>query len=388
MRELRGERYAEVDGLRVRYLEAGAGPAVLFLHGASTGSSAEVWEDVFQPLAGAGYRPIAYDQPGYGLTDNPTDFTNSYRARFITKVMDALAIDRATLVGHSQAGGFALQTAVQQPDRVAALAIVSSGPLLPPLPDANGAAAPERTGRADSGDPSLEDVRRLMESEVFHKSLITSALVERRHRLSVGKNRVAAAERSRAREPRAEGKPPWQQLAELKLPLVMLYGENDRAAAGQRARLLKEQQPQLDVRVLPEAAHSQVAAFDGPFAPRSSRLSAQEPGPGAEDMSDLPGWDLDYEEAEPASGFTALRLILIADPDEDQRVAAQRAAVTELAGQRGVGISELAMDGEHPLVRLAGVIQLADYASVYLAIASGIDPGQTVAIRDLRIRIE
>ena len=72
--------------------------------------------------------------------------------------------------------------------------------------------------------------------------------------------------------------------------------------------------------------------------------------------------------------------MLIADPDEDQRVAAQRAAVTELAGQRGVGMSELAMDGEHPLVRLAGVIQLTDYASVYLAIASGIDPGQTVAI--------
>jgi glucose/mannose-6-phosphate isomerase len=140
--------------------------------------------------------------------------------------------------------------------------------------------------------------------------------------------------------------------------------------------------------MLPEAAHSQVAAFDGPFAPRSSRLSAQEPGSGPDDLSDLPGWDLDYEEEEAASGFTALRLILIADPDEDPRVASQRAAVTELAGQRGVGISELAMDGEHPLVRLAGVIQLADYASVYLAIASGIDPGQTVAIRDLRTRIE
>jgi glucose/mannose-6-phosphate isomerase len=140
--------------------------------------------------------------------------------------------------------------------------------------------------------------------------------------------------------------------------------------------------------VLPAAAHSQVAAFDGPFAPRSSRLSAQEPGPGPDDPAGLPGWDLDYEETEPASGFTPLRLILIADPDEDQRVAAQRAAVTELAGQRGVGISELGMDGEHPLVRLAGVIQLADYASVYLAIASGIDPGQTVAIRDLRTRIE
>src|SRR5690348_10678419 len=140
--------------------------------------------------------------------------------------------------------------------------------------------------------------------------------------------------------------------------------------------------------MLPEAAHGQVAAFDGPFAPRSSRLSAQEPGSGPDDLPDLPGWDLDYEEDEAASGFTALRLILIADPDEDPRVASQRAAVTELAGQRGVGISELGMDGEHPLVRLAGVIQLADYASVYLAIASGIDPGQTAAIRDLRTRIE
>jgi glucose/mannose-6-phosphate isomerase len=147
--------------------------------------------------------------------------------------------------------------------------------------------------------------------------------------------------------------------------------------------------------VLPEAAHNQVAAFDGPFAPRSSRLSApstEDPGlPGTRadlsDMPDLSGWDPDYDEGEP-SGFTALRLILIADPDQDQRVATQRAAVTELAAERGVGMSELGMDGEHPLVRLAGVVQLTDYASVYLAIASGIDPGQGVAIKDLQARTE
>jgi len=146
------------------------------------------------------------------------------------------------------------------------------------------------------------------------------------------------------------------------------------------------------VGLLPEAGYNQVAAFDGPFAPRSSRLSAQgsqEPASPLAAPDTIPDeWDLDYEEPEQISGFTALRLILITDPDEDARVGAQRAAVTELAGQRGVGLSELAMDGEHPLVRLAGVIQLTDYASVYLAIASGIDPGQTVAIRDLRTRIE
>jgi glucose/mannose-6-phosphate isomerase len=150
--------------------------------------------------------------------------------------------------------------------------------------------------------------------------------------------------------------------------------------------------------VLPEAAHNQVAAFDGPFAPRASRLSAPsaqppglaEPSEDISDHPDLAAWDLDYEEADSdeAAGFPVLRLVLIADPDQDQLVAAQRAAVTELAGQRGVAMSELAMDGEHPLVRLAGVIQLTDYASVYLAIASGIDPGQAVAVNDLQARIE
>jgi glucose/mannose-6-phosphate isomerase len=107
-------------------------------------------------------------------------------------------------------------------------------------------------------------------------------------------------------------------------------------------------------------------------------------------MPDLGAWELDYDESDDdeSSGFTALRLVLIADPDQDARVAAQRAAVTDLAAQRGVAMSELGMDGEHPLVRLAGVIQLTDYASVYLAIASGIDPGQGVAVNDLQARIE
>jgi glucose/mannose-6-phosphate isomerase len=149
--------------------------------------------------------------------------------------------------------------------------------------------------------------------------------------------------------------------------------------------------------LLSEAAHNQVAALDGPFAPSSSRLSAPEPDElvlppvgEAGDLPDLDAWDLDYQDNDDSetSGFTALRLVLIVDPDQDQRAATQRAAVTDLVAQRGVGMSELAMDGEHPLVRLAGLIQLTDYASVYLAIASGIDPSQAVAIDDLQSRIE
>jgi glucose/mannose-6-phosphate isomerase len=156
------------------------------------------------------------------------------------------------------------------------------------------------------------------------------------------------------------------------------------------------------VGLLPEAAHNQIAALDGPFTP-AARPPASSPESGltaepqstsfseGENMSGLPdlsSWDLDYEDRRPVSGFTPLRLVLITDPDQDQRVAAQQRAVTELAEQRGIGLSELAMDGEHPLVRLAGVLQLADYASVYLAIASGIDPSQAAAVSELQARIE
>jgi glucose/mannose-6-phosphate isomerase len=160
------------------------------------------------------------------------------------------------------------------------------------------------------------------------------------------------------------------------------------------------------VGLLPDALHNQIAAFDGPFAPVANRAPgpAGEPlpppetilepetpldEPGLSGLSDLSDWSLDYEDSRgPTSGFTPIRLVLIVDPDQDPRVGAQQRAVSELVGQRGIGLSELAMDGEHPLVRLAGVVQLTDYASVYLAIASGIDPSQTAAITDLQARIE
>jgi glucose/mannose-6-phosphate isomerase len=110
--------------------------------------------------------------------------------------------------------------------------------------------------------------------------------------------------------------------------------------------------------LLPEAVHNQLGIFDGPFVPGPASL-------------------------EPAAGFTPLRLVLISDQD-----SRESAAISELAARRGIAVSELAMAGEHALVRLAAVTQLTDYASVYLGIASGIDPGQADTIRDMPARIE
>jgi glucose/mannose-6-phosphate isomerase len=112
---------------------------------------------------------------------------------------------------------------------------------------------------------------------------------------------------------------------------------------------------------LPEANHNQVVAFDGPFAPGTS------------------GADAD-------SGFP-LRLVLLADSDEHPQVTRRRQASAELASERGIGVSELPMAGQHALERFASVVQLIDYATVYLGIASGVDPTPIEIIQDLKERI-
>ena len=117
------DKFVQVGRLKTRYLEEGSGPAVILLHGASLGSSADVFTRNLSSLARAGLRVIAYDQPGFGLTDNPGDYSVAYRRRFIMMFMDALALERAALVGHSQAGSMAVALAFEYPQRISKVMI-------------------------------------------------------------------------------------------------------------------------------------------------------------------------------------------------------------------------------------------------------------------------
>jgi pimeloyl-ACP methyl ester carboxylesterase len=94
-------------GLRVRVLAHGRGPAVLLLHGASEGAA--VWAPLFPHLGG--FRAIAVDLPGHGLSD-PLGFRRG-RVReqaheVMADVLDALELDDVPVIGHSLGGMFAL----------------------------------------------------------------------------------------------------------------------------------------------------------------------------------------------------------------------------------------------------------------------------------------
>jgi glucose/mannose-6-phosphate isomerase len=68
-------------------------------------------------------------------------------------------------------------------------------------------------------------------------------------------------------------------------------------------------------------------------------------------------------------------------------VAKRREVSAELARARGIPLTELTAEGEHPLERIATLIAFADYTSVYLAIALGVDPTPQAVVRDLKARI-
>jgi pimeloyl-ACP methyl ester carboxylesterase len=248
------DKFIQVDGLKTRYLEEGTGPAIVFVHGASLGSSADVFQETLRTLAKGGFRAIAFDQPGYGYSDNPSDYRASYRMHFIPKFIDALGLGKGAVAGHSQAGIMVLRLALDRCPQVSKVVVIGTGPLLPPLPDQGGRAR-ERGDEDGDSEPTLESTKKLLEENIFNKALITPDVIEKRYRLSIGKNFDASKQRANARERSTDEVPLWQRLKEVPVPLLMLYGAQDRGSAGKRAALLREKEPSIRLEVIDHAAH-------------------------------------------------------------------------------------------------------------------------------------
>ncbi len=117
--------YAEVNGIRLHYASAGAGPLILFAHGFP-----QFWYAWKAQLAefGRDHRTAAPDLRGYNLSSKP-DGVESYRVRHLVEDLRALAAqlgsDRFTLVGHDWGGVVAWAFAIQHPELLRRLVIVN-----------------------------------------------------------------------------------------------------------------------------------------------------------------------------------------------------------------------------------------------------------------------
>ena len=162
------------------------------------------------------------------------------------------------------------------------------------------------------------------------------------------------------------------------VPVVLGDGDVTAVAASRAVSMLARTARVPAMRgSLPDDAGDVVATFDGPLATR----------PDADIFSD-PEFD------GPSAASPLLRLLLLRDaaptpdrPDGSWLETSRTADAVRLTAQdAGIRVTEISADPGHPLERLADLISRTDFASVYMALASGIDPLTSPHVADLRDR--
>jgi 4,5:9,10-diseco-3-hydroxy-5,9,17-trioxoandrosta-1(10),2-diene-4-oate hydrolase len=258
------DKYVTIDGLKVRYLEEGSGTPVLFMHGASLGSSADVFRRNLPNFAKAGLRAIAFDFPGYGLSEVGDDLGLAYQTNTAPKFIDALGLGKVALVAHSRSGGQAVQLAGKEPARYSHLVVLGTGGLIPPLPADIEGRYNQVAARVDrqmaEAEPTPADTEKLMKADLFHTELVTPAELALRHSRSIGRNFEIFTKRARSEEGaggsgQTPAVPQWQRALDLKIPVMLIYGRQDRAHAGERAELFKKSHPQVNLHIMEGCKH-------------------------------------------------------------------------------------------------------------------------------------
>ena len=116
-------RFQTVDGVRLRYVRAGTGPAIVLLHGFA--SSIVTWRDVMPALA-RDHDVVALDFPGFGGSAIREGLPPSAYPGLVVGFVESLGLPRASLVGNSLGGGVAVVVAARHPQRVDRLVLIDS----------------------------------------------------------------------------------------------------------------------------------------------------------------------------------------------------------------------------------------------------------------------
>ena len=202
------------------YDETGSGPVVVLLHAGIADRT--MWSEHLGPLAQDGYRAIAMDLPGFG----EAQVTQGEQAPWadVLLTMDALAIDRAALVGNSFGGAVALRAAAVAPDRVTALALISA-----PAPGIEPSDELEAAWAAEEEALERGDVEDAVEA-VVNAWVLPDAPVALRERIAVMQRRAFALQAGAASVTEASD-PVEQQpdvLAHLDVRTLVAAGEHDK----------------------------------------------------------------------------------------------------------------------------------------------------------------
>lgn len=224
--------------------DVGEGVPVVFLHGSGTGVSAAANWWLTLPALADSVRAIAIDLVGFGATIEAPETSYGIRewGEHTLRVLDALGIEKAWLVGNSLGGWIALQLAADHPDRV--LGVISMG---------TGGSAPTAAIMSHATpDTTFEGLRRSFENFVTDSSLVADAMVLARQEVALHEVRsgrldkvIEARERDRATLPLAD-----EDMANLNLPVLLIHGLADHVIPPSRTWALVNLIPTADAVIL------------------------------------------------------------------------------------------------------------------------------------------
>jgi pimeloyl-ACP methyl ester carboxylesterase len=119
------QRWVRVQDRWVNLVEHGEGKPVLFVHG--LGGSWQNWLENIPAVAEAGYRAIAVDLPGFGASEMPAEkISIGGYGRFVEALLEELGTGPVALVGNSMGGFIGAEVAIQFPQHVDRLVLVSA----------------------------------------------------------------------------------------------------------------------------------------------------------------------------------------------------------------------------------------------------------------------
>lgn len=252
-------RSVVVDGQRLAYVDEGDGPPLLLLHG----FGGAIWQWEYQlPALSATHRVIALDLLGAGLSDKPDiAYRPDEYLHYVRGFLDALGIDRVTVIGNSMGAGIALGLALTTPDRIDRLILIGGLP-----PNVKGTLTSPLIRRAlDTQAPTwlirflgwfagTSATNRVLEEIVYDHRLLTPAVRDRSHRNRQGGGMIGPALAT------ARALPLWEsdyapRLGTITHQTLVLWGEQDRVFPLAVGKTLAAHLPQAHVIAIPQAGH-------------------------------------------------------------------------------------------------------------------------------------
>ena len=112
------DKYINANGVKIRYIEAGKGAAIVLLHGGTSNLESWTSRGVVDNLA-KDFRVIAFDARGHGKSDSPRDPAayGRQQALDVVRILDALKIERAHIIGFSLGSSTVAQLLTLHPER-------------------------------------------------------------------------------------------------------------------------------------------------------------------------------------------------------------------------------------------------------------------------------